>query len=293
MWLGQIQVEKNKKQAKLSPITWTWSDGSEWQPSLYLFSSQKLHLNRDKTMPPTPQQTHQDPFALACGLVFFVCQTCTHPLVESQAKNDSFDQPLFSLHFAVNPCLCSLCRCNHKHVTHGKIIGLFIAKWPQYISHCKCLDCFWWKTLLHPRLIFVIPIVSVIHLPVLALVCFFVGVGGAACTKHWLTYKGLSKPFLVNPSTTSAFSIIGLTSMFLHKWQNDKILTPPRQNDYSLLLSQYWQTAKNSCNLHLNIIMLVFRRYWKKEKSHKSAHNIGPLSKVHSPRSQLIMSGLL
>lgn len=119
------------------------------------------------------------------------------------------------------------------------------------------------------------------------------GGGGAACTKHWLTYKGLSKPFLVNPSTTSAFSIIGLTSMFLHKWQDDKILTPPRQNDYSLLLSQYWQTAKNSCNLHLNIIMLVFRRYWKKEKSHKSAHNIGPLSKVHSPRSQLIMSGLL
>lgn len=259
--------------------------------SIY-FLPKSCTLTVTKQCLPLHSRPTRTPLLWPVGLFFFVCQTCTHPLVESQAKNDSFDQPLFSLHFAVNPCLCSLCRCNHKHVTHGKIIGLFIAKWPQYISHCKCLDCFWWKTLLHPRLIFVIPIVSVIHLPVLALVCFFVG-GGAACTKHWLTYKGLSKPFLVNPSTTSAFSIIGLTSMFLHKWQDDKILTPPRQNDYSLLLSQYWQTAKNSCNLHLNIIMLVFRRYWKKEKSHKSAHNIGPLSKVHSPRSQLIMSGLL
>lgn len=291
MWLGQIQVEKNKKQAKLSPITWTWSDGSEWQPSLYLFSSQKLHLNRDKTMPPTPQQTHQDPFALACGLVFFVCQTCTHPLVESQAKNDSFDQPLFSLHFAVNPCLCSLCRCNHKHVTHGKIIGLFIAKWPQYLS-LQMSWLFLMKNAFTPS-----TDICNSNCKCNTFACSCTGLffcwGGAACTKHWLTYKGLSKPFLVNPSTTSAFSIIELTSMFLHKWQDDKILTPPRQNDYSLLLSQYWQTAKNSCNLHLNIIMLVFRRYWKKEKSHKSAHNIGPLSKVHSPRSQLIMSGLL
>lgn len=70
------------------------------------------------------------PFAVACRLVFHVHQTCTHPLFEGRVKGDSSGQQLFSLSLCLS---CFMYICNHKHVTQGVIMGLFITKWPQNI----------------------------------------------------------------------------------------------------------------------------------------------------------------
>ena len=98
-------------------------------------------------MPPTPQQTREDPLLCPVGL-FSVCakQERIHLLWADWGMTHltcRFFFPFYCIYLflrcSVNPCFFVLCcrGCNHRLVTQGGIMGLFIANWPQ-ISHFKC-----------------------------------------------------------------------------------------------------------------------------------------------------------